>query len=62
MDATIHGQFELAANAELLDDYGTTCDHSSVEYVFHCTDYEEHSKCWACILTLNQTVVIIVIV
>jgi len=37
MDASIHGQFELAANAELLDDYGITCDRSSVEYVLHCT-------------------------
>jgi len=29
----MHGQFELAANAELHDDYGNTCDRSSVEYL-----------------------------
>jgi hypothetical protein len=62
MDASIHGQFEFAANAELLDDYGTMCDCSSVEYVLHCPDYEEHSKCWACVLTFDQTIVIIVVV
>lgn len=43
MGASIHWQFELVANAELLDDYGTTCDHGSVEYILHCPDYEEHS-------------------
>jgi len=43
MDSSIHGQFELAANVELLDDYGTKCVCSSVEYVLQCPDYEEHS-------------------
>jgi hypothetical protein len=62
MDASIHGQFELAGNAELLDDYGTACNHSNVECVFQCPDYEENSKCWTCVQIFDQTIVMIVIV